>query len=140
MLAREQGAQVIRLCAKLEEELNGLEENEQDEFLALSGIDEGGLAQLIRGSYDLLGLISFFTMNEKEVRAWTIRRGWTAPQAAGTIHTDFERGFIRAEVVHFDAFVEYGSSAAARASGALRSEGKEYVVQDGDVILFRFNV
>jgi GTP-binding protein YchF len=139
-VAAEQGAQVITLCAKLEEELAGLADDERAEYLALSGIAESGLEQLIRRSYELLGLISFFTMNKNEVRAWTVHKGWAAPQAAGVIHTDFERGFIRAEVIPYETFAAFGSSAAARAAGALRIEGKEYVVQDGDVILFRFNV
>ncbi len=139
-VAAEQGVQVISLCAWLEEALIGLSNDERAEYLALSGIGESGLARLIGASYELLGLISFFTMNQNEVRAWTVRAGWTAPQAAGVIHTDFERGFIRAEVLPYELFVHYGSSSAARAAGALRVEGKEYVVQDGDVIQFRFNV
>ncbi len=140
VVAGEQGAEVIRLCARLEEELVDLSPEEQQEYLLLAGVDEGGLQQLIRKSYRLLNLISFFTMNEKEVRAWTIEDGWKAPQAAGVIHTDFERGFIRAEVVTFEAFAAHGSTAAARAAGALRIEGKDYVVVDGDVIYFRFNL
>jgi GTP-binding protein YchF len=139
-VAREQGAELIVLCARLEEEMAGLTDEERHDFLALSGVAESGLEQIIRQGYGILDLISYFTFNQKEVRAWTIHRGWTAPQAAGVIHTDFERGFIRAEVVHFDTFVEYGSWAAIKAAGRLRSEGRDYVVQDGDVILFRFNV
>lgn len=139
-VAVEQGAQVIRLCARLEEELVDLSTAEQEEYLLLAGVEEGGLQQLIRKSYRMLNLISFFTMNENEVRAWTIKKGWKAPQAAGVIHTDFEHGFIRAEVLAFDTFAQFGSSAAARAAGALRIEGKEYKVEDGDVIYFRFNL
>lgn len=139
-LAAEQEVDVLKLCAKLEEEMIGLSDQERSDYLALSGAEEGGLAQIIRKSYAALGLLSFFSMNEEEVRAWTVREGWTAPRAAGVIHTDFERGFIRAEVIPFDTFTQYGSSAAARAAGAMRIEGKEYVVQDGDIIYFRFNV
>lgn len=140
MLAAEQGAEVIKLCARLEEELVDLAEEERQEYLLLTGVEESGLQQLIRKSYHLLNLISFFSMNKNEVRAWTIRGGWTAPQAAGVIHTDFERGFIRAEVLSYETFVEHGSPAAAKAAGALRIEGRDYVVEDGDVIYFRFNV
>lgn len=139
-VAAEQGAEVIMLCAKLEEELVDLNEKETAEYLLLSGVEESGLTQLIRKSYRLLNLISFFSMNEKEVRAWTIHDGWTAPQAAGVIHTDFEKGFIRAEVLGYETFVQHGGSGAARAAGALRIEGKEYIVADGDVIYFRFNL
>ncbi len=139
-IAEEVGAEVIVLSAEMEAALIGLSEEERREYLDLAGVQESGLDQLIHKSYALLDLISFFTMNEKEVRAWTIREGWSAPKAAGVIHTDFERGFIRAEVVDFDTFAAQGSTAAARAAGLLRVEGKEYVVQDGDVIYFRFNV
>jgi GTP-binding protein YchF len=139
-VAAAEGAEVIVLCARLEEELNSLSAEEQLEYRALSGISESGLEQLIRKGYSLLNLISFFTFNEKQVRAWTVQRGWKAPQAAGVIHTDFERGFIRAEVVHHDTFVEQGSWTAAKTAGVQLVEGKEYVVQDGDVIYFRFNV
>jgi ribosome-binding ATPase YchF (GTP1/OBG family) len=117
-----------------------LTETERQEFLALAGAEESGLEQVIRLSYETLGLISFFTMNENEVRAWTIHQGWQAPQAAGTIHTDFQRGFIRAEVVPYETFVAYGSNSAVRAAGKMRSEGREYEVQDGDIIYFRFNL
>lgn len=140
VVAAQEGAEVITLCAKLEEELVDLSEEETIEYLLLAGVEESGLAQLIRKSYRLLNLISFFSMNQKEVRAWTIHDGWTAPQAAGVIHTDFEKGFIRAEVLAFDVFARYGSSGAAKAAGALRIEGKEYIVKDGDVIYFRFNL
>ncbi len=139
-VAAEQRAEVIRLCSRLEEELVELPEDEQEEYLLLAGIAERGLDQLIQKSAQLLNLISFFTMNEKEVRAWTIRNGWKAPQAAGVIHTDFEQGFIRAEVLSYEDFAAHGSSAAARTAGALRIEGRDYEVTDGDVIYFRFNV
>ncbi|MCX8062855.1 MAG: redox-regulated ATPase YchF [Anaerolineales bacterium] len=139
-VGREQGIEVISICAKLEQDLAGLSEEERKEYLELAGVDQSGLEQVIRKSYQLLGLISFFTMNEEEVRQWTIPRGWTAPKAAGVIHTDFERGFIRAEVIPYETFVTHGSSAAVRAAGLMRIEGKEYVVQDGDILYIRFNV
>ncbi|MFQ5400723.1 MAG: redox-regulated ATPase YchF [Anaerolineae bacterium] len=139
-VAAEQGADVVKLCARMEEELAGFSDEEREEYLRLAGVAESGLEQIIHKSYHTLGLVSFFTTGEDETRAWTIQQGWTAPKAAGVIHTDFERGFICAEVIPYDLFVHYGSSAAVRAAGALRVEGKEYVVQDGDVILFRFNV
>jgi GTP-binding protein YchF len=139
-IARELKAEVVKLCAKLEEELAGMSEEEQQEYLELSGIAESGLEQTIQKSYGSLDLITFFTFNENEVRAWTIQEGWKAPRAAGVIHTDFERGFIRAEVLAYRTFDEYGGWGAARAAGALRLEGKDYIVQDGDVIFFRFNV
>jgi len=139
-LALEQGAQVVRLCAKLEEAMIDMSEQERGEMLALAGVQESGLEQVIRLSYARLGLISFFTMNENEVRAWTVHKGDKAPAAAGRIHTDFERGFIRAEVIPWETFLQHGSMAAVRAAGAMRVEGKEYVVQDGDLIYFRFNV
>ena len=139
-MAAEHDAEVVVLCAKLEEEMAGLTDEEREAFLELTGAEESGLEQIIRKSYEILGLISYFSYNENEVRAWTIRKGWTAPRAAGVIHSDFERGFIRAEVIPYETFVEYGSMAAARAAGKVRSEGRDYVVQDGDVILFRFNV
>jgi GTP-binding protein YchF len=133
-------ADFIILCAKLEEEMLGMEPDEQQEFLQLAGATESGLDQVVRKGFQMLNLISFFTKNENEVRAWNIPRNTSAPKAAGNIHTDFERGFIRAEVVPFETFVEHGSDAAIKAAGLMRSEGKEYIVQDGDVILFRFNV
>lgn len=139
-MAHELNSEVVKLCAKLEEELTGMSEEEQQEYLELSGIKESGLEQTIQRSYESLDLITFFTFNENEVRAWTIQKGWTAPRAAGVIHTDFERGFIRAEVLSYQTFDQYGSWGAARAAGALRLEGKDYIVQDGDVIFFRFNV
>ncbi len=139
-VAKEQNAEIIILSAGMEEELIGLSDEEREEYLALMGAEESGLDQLIHKSYRLLNLISYFTMNENEVRAWTIGDGWTAPKAAGVIHTDFERGFIRAEVIDYETFVEQGGTAEARAAGQLRIEGKGYVVKDGDVIYFRFNV
>jgi GTP-binding protein YchF len=139
-LAEERHAEVVVISAKIEEEMAGFSEEERQEFLALSGIEESGLDQVIHHSFHLLDLITFFTMNEKEVRAWTVRQGTKAPQAAGTIHTDFERGFIRAEVIPYPVFVEHGSHAAVKAAGAMRLEGKEYVVHDGDVLYIRFHV
>lgn len=139
-VGKEQGIEVLTICASLEQELGGLSDQERQEYLQLAGVEEGGLEQVIRKSHQLLGLISFFTMNEEEVRQWTIPRGWTAPKAAGVIHTDFERGFIRAEVIPYETFVAYGSSSAVRAAGQMRIEGKEYVVQDGDILYIRFNV
>jgi len=139
-LAESRGAEVLPICAELEAQLADLPEEERGEFLAESGVAEGGLAQLVRRGYHLLGLISFLTAGEPEVRAWTVTRGTKAPQAAGKIHTDFERGFIRAEVVAYERLIDCGSVAAAKEKGLVRSEGKEYVMQDGDVTLFRFNV
>ena len=139
-LAAERNAGFARICAKLEEELQGLSDDEQAEMLSSYGIDESGLVRIIRTGYDTLGLCSYFTAGPDEVRAWTIRKGWKAPQAAGVIHTDFERGFIRAEVISYDDYMSHESEAACRADGVLRVEGKEYVVQDGDVMHFLFNV
>ena len=139
-LAAREGAQVIPVCAKLEAEIAELEPEEKKMFLDDLGVPESGLDRLVKASYTLLGLISFLTSGEDECRAWTIRRGTKAPQAAGKIHSDFERGFIRAEVVAYDDLMACGTMAAAREKGLIRSEGKEYVVQDGDIILFRFNV
>lgn len=139
-LAEEQNAEVVKICAKLEEEMAGLSDAERQEFLSSLGVEESGLDQVIRKGFDALGLINYFTAGPKEVRAWTIRQGFKAPQAAGVIHTDFERGFIRAEVIPYAAYVQYGTESAAKAAGAMRVEGKEYVVQDGDVMHFRFNV
>jgi hypothetical protein len=138
--ATEHDNDFLVICAKLEEELIEMSPEEQKEFLQLAGAEESGLNKVVRKGFQILDLINFFTKNENEVRAWTVRRGTTAPQAAGEIHTDFERGFIRAEVVPYETFVEYDSDAAIKAAGKMRSEGKDYVVQDGDVILFRFNV
>ena len=138
--AAAEGAQVIPVCAKLEAEIAELDGEERELFLQDLGIAESGLDRLIKASYTLLGLISFLTSGEDECRAWTITKGTKAPQAAGKIHTDFERGFIRAEVIAFDDLMAVGTMAAAKEKGLIRSEGKEYVVQDGDIILFRFNV
>lgn len=138
--AEKEGAEVLPICAKTEEELSDMSEEEKELFLADLGLKESGLDRLIKASYKLLGLISYLTAGEPEVRAWTITKGTKAPQAAGKIHSDFERGFIRAEVVSFEDLVKCGSMAAAREKGLVRSEGKSYVMQDGDVVLFRFNV
>jgi len=138
--AAEENAGVLVICAKIEEEIAQLDDEEKEEFLKELGLSESGLNRLIKESYKLLGLISFLTAGPKEVRAWTIVKGSKAPQAAGKIHSDFERGFIRAEIVSFDDLMECGSYAAAREKGLVRSEGKDYVMQDGDVTLFRFNV
>ena len=138
--AAREGAEAMTVCAQLEEEVAALDPAEKAAFLAEMGVQESGLDQLVRACYRLLGLISFLTAGADEVRAWTIRRGWKAPQAAGVIHTDFERGFIRAEIVPYDTLVSLGSMAACREKGLVRSEGKDYVMQDGDVTLFRFNV
>jgi len=135
-----EGALVLPICAKLEADIAELEEEERQLFLEELGMEESGLDRLIKCSYALLGLISFLTYGKDECRAWTIRKGTKAPQAAGKIHTDIERGFIRAEVIAFDDMMKYGSVSAAKEKGQLRSEGKEYVVQDGDMIYFRFNV
>jgi len=139
-LAKEENAEALTICCKLEEEIAELDPAEKDGFLKELGIAESGLDQLVKACYRLLGLISYLTAGPKEVRAWTITRGTKAPQAAGKIHTDFEKGFIRAEIVPFDTLVELGSIAACKEKGLVRSEGKDYVMQDGDVTLFRFNV
>ncbi len=139
-LAAKEGAQVVPVCAKLESEIAELDGEEKAMFLEELGIAESGLDRLIKASYALLGLISFLTSGEDECRAWTITRGTKAPQAAGKIHTDFERGFIRAEVVAYDDLMNCGSMTAAKEKGLVRSEGKEYVMKDGDIVLFRFNV
>lgn len=139
-IAKTQNAQVLPICAKLEQDIASLEEEEREMFLSELGLNESGLDRLIRVCYDLLGLMSYITAGEQEVRAWTIEKGTKAPQAAGKIHTDFERGFIRAEVISFDDLMSCGSMVAAREKGLVRSEGKEYVMRDGDVVLFRFNV
>ncbi len=135
-----QGAEVVKLCAKVEEEMAGIDDAEREEFLRSMGAEEGGLEQVIHKGFRALGLICYFTAGPKEVRAWTIHEGWTAPKAAGVIHTDFERGFIKAEVIPYAKYIECGSEAAAKAAGALGVEGKDYVVHDGDVVHFRFNV
>ena len=138
--AEQEGAKVICLCAKIEEELTSLNEEDRALFKEELGIQESGLDKLVKASYDLLGLMSFLTAGEKEVRAWTIKKGTKAPQAAGKIHTDFEKGFIKAEVVSYNDLIEAGNYLKAKEKGKVRMEGKDYVVQDGDVILFRFNV
>jgi GTP-binding protein YchF len=135
-----EGAEMVVFCAKLEEEMVNMTLDERREFLELAGADESGLQQVIRKSFEALNLISFFTKNEKEVRAWTVKRGTSAPQAAGQIHTDFERGFIKADVVSFKRFLEFGSDSALKSAGLMRQEGKDYIVQDGDIIYFRFNI
>ena len=139
-LAEAEGAQVLPICAKLEQDVAELEGEERQMFLEELGVTESGLDRLIQCSYALLGLISFLTYGKDECRAWTIKKGTKAPQAAGKIHTDIERGFIRAEVIAYEDMMKCGSVAAAKEKGLLRSEGKEYVVQDGDMIYFRFNV
>ena len=133
-------AVVVPVCAAIEAEIAQLDEAERDEFMRDLGLAEPGLNRVIRGAYELLGLITYFTAGPKEVRAWTVRRGSTAPQAAGVIHTDFERGFIRAEVIAYDDYIRYRGEAGAREAGRLRLEGKEYVVHEADVMYFRFNV
>lgn len=139
-MAEKDGDQVMVISAKIEEELSQLAEDEKEMFLAEYGLAESGLNRLVKASYKLLGLISFLTAGESEVRAWTITKGTKAPQAAGKIHSDFERGFIRAEIIAYDEFMKYKSMTAAKEKGLVRSEGKEYVMQDGDITLFRFNV
>ena len=139
--AKTEDAEVVCICARIEEEISELDKEEKEMFLTELGIDESGLDKLIKASYKLLNLISFLTAGEDEVRAWTIKRGTKAPQAAGKIHTDFERGFIRAETISYDKLMECnGSLAAAREKGFIRAEGKEYIVKDGDVMNFLFNV
>jgi ribosome-binding ATPase YchF (GTP1/OBG family) len=133
-------AKALFICAKLESELRGLDENDRAELLASYGQNESGLVQLIHAAYEALGLQSFLTAGEKEVRAWTIPAGSTAPQAAGVIHTDFERGFIAAQVVDYDDLITAGSLAGARAAGQVRTEGKDYIMKPNDVVEFRFNV
>ncbi len=139
-IAQKEGSEVLVICAKIEEEIAQLEDEEKSMFLEELGLKESGLNRLIKTSYKLLGLMSFLTAGQPEVRAWTITIGTKAPQAAGKIHSDFERGFIRAEIVAYEDLIRCGSYAAAREKGLVRSEGKEYVMQDGDVTLFRFNV
>ncbi|MEE4360372.1 MAG: redox-regulated ATPase YchF [Pseudomonadales bacterium] len=138
--AAEEGAVVVPICAKLEAEIAELEDDEKSDFLAEMGLSEPGLNRVIRGGYGLLDLLTFFTAGPKEVRAWTVRRGASAPEAAGRIHTDFQKGFIRAEVVAYDDFVAHGGEQGAKDAGRWRLEGKDYLVQDGDVVHFRFNV
>jgi GTP-binding protein YchF len=138
--AAEEGAVAVVISAKIESELALLEAEEREEYLEELGLEEPGLNRLIHAGYDLLDLQTYFTAGPKEARAWTIRRGWTAPKAAGVIHGDFERGFIRAETIAYEDYVANGGESGARDAGKLRQEGKEYVVQDGDVMLFKFNV
>lgn len=137
---KDENAEVIPLCVKVEEELSGLDDSDKKEMLEALGLDESGLDKVIKKSYDLLGLMSFLTAGEPEVRAWTIKKGTKAPQAAGKIHSDIERGFIKAEVVSYDDLIKEGSMANAREKGLVRSEGKDYIMQDGDIVLFKFNV
>ncbi len=139
-IAAEENARVLVISAQIEEEIAQLEPEEKQEFLESMGLERSGLERLVETSYDLLGLISFLTAGSDEVRAWTIRKGTKAPQAAGKIHSDFERGFIRAEIVPYETLVEKGSMNACRELGLIRSEGRDYVMKDGDVTLFRFNV
>jgi GTP-binding protein YchF len=138
--AVEEGAEVVAICAAIEEELSQMEDADRDEFLKDLGLDEPGLNRVIRAGYKLLGLQTYFTAGEKEVRAWQVRAGSTAPQAAGVIHTDFERGFIRAETVAYDDFIKFKGEQGAKEAGRLRLEGKDYLVKEGDVLHFRFNV
>ena len=138
--ASKENAEVIPLCVKIEEELSGLDDNDKKEMLEAMVLEESGLDKVIKKSYDLLGLMSFLTAGEPEVRAWTIKKGTKAPQAAGKIHSDIERGFIKAEVVSFNDLIKEGSMVAAKEKGLVRSEGKEYIMQDGDIVLFKFNV
>ena len=138
--AKEEESEVVKVSAEIESQISQLEEDEAREFLSDLGLEESGLDKLIKSSYNLLDLISYLTAGETESRAWTIKKGYKAPQAAGVIHTDFERGFIRAEVVSYDDLIESGSMVKAKEKGLVRSEGKEYIVKDCDVILFRFNV
>lgn len=139
-IAAAEGSEVLPICAELEAQIAELSKEEKEMFLSELGIEKGGLDLLIQKSYDLLGLMSYLTAGKPEVRAWTIKKGTKAPQAAGKIHSDFERGFIRAEVISFDELMANGSMTAAKEKGLVRSEGKEYVMQDGDIVLFRFNV
>jgi GTP-binding protein YchF len=139
-VAGEKGGEVVVICGELEAQISQLPEAERDEFLHDMGLEEPGLNVLVRAAYKLLNLETFFTAGPKEARAWTIERGSKAPQAAGKIHSDFERGFIRAETIGYDDFINHGGEQGAKAAGRMRSEGKEYLVEDGDVILFRFNV
>ncbi|MBS5878813.1 MAG: redox-regulated ATPase YchF [Clostridium sp.] len=138
--AKAEGAEALTICAKVEEEIAELSPEEKQAFIEELGIGESGLDKLVKACYKLLGLISYLTAGPKEVRAWTIERGTKAPQAAGKIHTDFERGFIRAEIVSYDTLMENGTMLACKEKGLIRSEGKEYVMQDGDIVVFRFNV
>jgi ribosome-binding ATPase len=139
-VAEQEGAALIPLCAAIEAEIAQLDGNDREEFLMEMGLEESGLDRVIRTGYQLLNLLTFFTAGKKEVRAWTVRSGSTAPQAAGRIHTDFEKGFIRAEVIAFEDFKSLGGEQRAKEAGKLRLEGKTYIVNEGDVMHFRFNV
>jgi GTP-binding protein YchF len=139
-IAKREDARVVAICAKIEMELGEVEESEREHFLHDLGLKEPGLNAVVREAYDLLGLQTYFTAGKTEVRAWTVRKGAKAPEAAGVIHTDFEKGFIRAEVMKYNDLVRLGNEAAVKVAGLLRSEGKEYLVEDGDVMHFRFNV
>ena len=139
-IASAEGSEVLPICAELEAEIASLDKEEKEMILSDLGIESGGLDVLVKKSYSLLGLISYLTAGKPEVRAWTIVKGTKAPKAAGKIHSDIERGFIRAEVIAYDDLIACGSMAAAKEKGLVRSEGKEYVMKDGDVVLFRFNV
>ncbi len=139
-MAEEEKAQVITIFGKIESELSEFSEEESKAFLNEMGLTESGLRRLIKAAYELLDLITFYTTNGIELRAWTIKRGTKAPKAAGKIHTDFEKGFIKAEVVSYEDYVKSGSDAAARESGVLRIEGKDYEIQDGDMVYFRFKI
>lgn len=138
--AKQDKAEVIKLCVKIEEELSSLDGNDKKEMLEALGLEESGLDKVIKASYDLLGLMSFLTAGEPEVRAWTIKKGTKAPQAAGKIHSDIERGFIKAEVISYNELIKEGSMVQAKEKGLVRQEGKEYIMQEGDIVLFKFNV
>jgi len=138
--AAKEGAPVVAVCAAIEAEIADLDDADKLEFLTDLGMEEPGLDRVIRAGYDLLGLQTYFTAGVKEVRAWTIHKGDTAPQAAGVIHTDFERGFIRAQTISYEDFIQFKGEAGAKEAGKMRAEGKEYVVKDGDVLNFLFNV
>jgi GTP-binding protein YchF len=137
--AKQEGAACVIICAQLEAEIAALSDEDQEEFLRTVGLQEPGLIKLIHAGYDLLGLMTYFTVGPKEARAWTIHKGWTAPQAAGVIHTDFEKGFIRAETISYDDFITYNGEQGAKEAGKMRLEGRDYVVREGDVMHFRFN-
>ncbi len=139
-IADERGCEFVKLCAKLEEDMVDMTDAEKEEFLEEMGVAESGLEQIIHKGFEALGLMTYFTAGEPEVRAWTIGKGWTAPQAAGVIHSDFERGFIRAEVISYDDYIEYGGESGAKAAGKMNAKGKSYVMEDGDVVHFLFNV
>ena len=138
--AKQENAKVIPLCVKIEEELSSLDKDDKKEMLEALGLEESGLDKVIKASYDLLGLMSFLTAGKPEVRAWTIKKGTKAPEAAGKIHSDIQRGFIKAEIVSYDDLIREGSMNAVKEKGLLRVEGKDYIMQDGDIVLFRFNV